>query len=412
MMTRKTRIKKITLFLTVSFMVLAVALTGALADEAVTFSPEQALLGLINQARQNPLETAASLGMDPEKILADFPDLGNLLQQGLSPLTWNENLAQAARVHTDDMFAQSYYSNISPDGRSHEERICETGYPAVESGESLGMILFANFIDPENAVRLTFEYMFQDELDPLRTEKRNILDPCLQDAGVSFQSGALVMGKNRWNVYLSTCDFGSTLSCPEAELYKLVNQARENPLSMVESLGMNPEEVLAYLPGWHDILTRGLPPLSFNLNLAAAARAHAADMLENGYFGSESLDGRTYVERIRESGYEWFLDTGESLWKGCLGRDDDVLNDLSENNYERIQTLIKETFKNIFIRELWSDKDEDRKILDNSFTEIGIGLAAGVSPELAGICGDRVLALVMDFGSGPQIEDLEVEAIP
>jgi uncharacterized protein YkwD len=394
--------KRIVVILLFLVFLLGETSVSAFADEVLPSPQEEALLALINQARENPLAVAASLGMDPEKILEDLPELEKILQEGLSPLTFNGNLAEAARVHTEDMFAQGYYSHLSPDGRDYDERIREIGYPAVVSGESLGMILFANFINPEDAVRLIFEYMFQDELDPSRTEKRNILDPCLKEAGISVQSGALGLGGARWNVYLATCDFGAVLSCQEAQLLQLINQARENPLQMAASLGMDPEQVLADFPEWHDLLTQGLPPLSFNTGLAEAARAHAADMLENGYYSHDSLDGRTLEDRIREAGYDP-LDAGETLWRACLCHDDVLLADLLENNNsEQIEILLQNIFRNIFTRSLWPSNTEEKNIVNASLKEVGIGLAFGISPELGGICGDRVLLLVMDFGSSSE----------
>ena len=364
---------------------------------------EQELLQLINQARENPLEMAESLGMDPDQVLNDLPDLYYILTQGISPLYFNQKLYTAATAHTLDMLENNYYSHTSLDGRTFEERIRASGYVPTATGESLGMILFANFINPEDAVRLIFEYMFQDELDPSRTEKRNILDPCLKEAGISVQSGVLGLGGARWNVYLATCDFGAVLSCPEAELLQLINQARENPLEMAASLGMDPDQVLAAFPEWHDLLTQGLPPLTFNATLAEAARAHAADMLENGYYSHDSLDGRTVEDRIREAGYDP-MDAGESLWRACLGRDDVLLNDFLENNNDQVKRLIQQIFKNIFTRELRPSNTEEKNIINASMKEVGIGLAVGISPELGGICGDRVLLLVMDFGSSSETQ--------
>jgi uncharacterized protein YkwD len=301
------------------------------------------------------------------------------------------------------MFAQGYYSSLSPDGRNYDGRIWESGYPAVVTGESLGMIVFANFINPEDAVRLIFGYMFQDELDPSRTEKRNILDPCLKEAGIGVESGALGLGGAQWNVYLATCDFGAVMSCPEAAFFQLINQARENPLEMAASLGMDPEQVLADFPEWHDLLTHGLPPLTFNTTLAEAARAHAADMLARGYYSHDSLDGRTVEERIREAGYDPLI-VGEALRQKCLGSDDLLLNDFLANNNEQVERLVQQIFKSIFTRELWPNNPEEKNILNVSMEEVGIGLAAGISPALGGICGDRVLLLVIDFGSSAEIE--------
>ena len=52
---------------------------------------------------------------------------------------------------------------------------------------------------------------------------------------------------------------------PEAKLLQLINQARENPLTVAASLGMDPEQILADFPEWHDLLTQGLPPLTFSM---------------------------------------------------------------------------------------------------------------------------------------------------
>jgi len=373
------------------------------ADEVLPSPQDEALLELINQARQNPLAVAASLGMDPAKILEDLPELEKILKDGLSPLTFNGNLAEAARAHTEDMFARSYYSHVSPDGRGYDERIRESGYPAAVSGESLGMILFANFINPEDAVRLIFEYAFYDELDPSRTEKRNILDPCLREAGISVNMGSLGLGGVQWNVYLATCDFGAVMSCPEGALFDLINLAREKPLDMAASLGLDPDQVLAELPEWYDILTQGLPPLTFHTALAKAARVHAADMLANGYYSHDSLDGRTYEDRIRETGYEP-LDAGEMLWLACLGHDDELVNDFLEDNNDQAKSLIQKIFKNIFMRELNPYHPDDKNIINASMKEIGIGFAAGICTGLETICGDRVLLLVMDFGSSSETQ--------
>ena len=228
-------------FLTI--LLLSISLAGGMsgtasAADAARSPQEGTLLELINQARQNPLGVAASMGMDPEKILRDLPELEKILKEGLPPLTFNNTLYDAARAHTADMFANNYYSHVSPDGRGYEARIRDAGYPAVATGESLGMLVFANFIDPQDAARFLFEYMFADELDPARTEKRNILDPSLKEAGVSIDTGVLSLGGVLWNVYLATCDFGAVITEPEAELLRLINLARANPLGMAESLGI------------------------------------------------------------------------------------------------------------------------------------------------------------------------------
>lgn len=394
----RSKIIHITLLAVVLFLVFSVSFSQA---QDVPSQHEQDLLQLINEARENPLIVATSLGMDADQILKDLPELEDILINGLPPLSFNENLYAAAGAHTRDMLEHGYYSHTSLDGRTFEERIRASGYVPTATGESLGMLAFFNFIQPAKAVELIFENMFMDELDPARTERRNILASDLEEAGIALRTGTLVLSGSACNVYLATCDFGAVLSCPEAELLQLINQARENPLEMAASLGMDPEQLLANFPELYDILTQGLPLLSFNTALAEAARAQAADMLENGYYSHDSLDGRTVEDRIREAGYDP-MDAGESLWRACLGRDDVLLNDFLENNNDQVKRLIQQIFKNIFTRELRPSNTEEKNIINASMKEVGIGLAVGISPELGGICGDRVLLLVMDFGSSSE----------
>jgi len=373
----------------------------AFAAEGLPSAHEEALLALINQARQNPLAVATSMGMDPEKILKDLPELETILKEGLPAVTFNGSLYETARAHTQDMLANGYYSHDSPDGRGYDARIRNDGYPAVATGESLGMLVFANFVDPGDAVKRLFEYMFWDELDPLRTEKRNILDPLLKEAGVSIDTGVISLGGALWNVYLATCDFGAVMSGPEAALFQLINQARENPLVVAASLGMDPEVILADFPEWHDLLTEGLPPLTFSGNLYKAAGAHAEDMLANEYFSSTSLDGRTFENRIRETGYN-LMNAGESIGIRCIGT---CLSDETAETNDRINAAVLLIFKKLFTRELQPNNTEQRNILNAGLKDAGIILVAGTSSKLGGICGDCVLLMVADFGLRSEQQD-------
>jgi len=326
---------------------------------------EEALLELINQARQNPLAAAASMGIDPEKILKDLPELETILKEGLPAVTFNGSLYETARTHTQDMFTNGYYSHDSPDGQGYDARIKNSGYPAVVTGESLGMLAFANFIDPGDAARRLFEYMFWDELDPLRTEKRNILDPSLKEAGVSIDTGVLSLGGTLWNVYLATCDFGSVISGPEGELLQLINQARANPLGMAESLGIDTVVFLEGRPELRAAFEQGFTPLTINGPLLSASGAHLRDMLENNYYGKISLDGRTYKERIEASGYR-FAAAGES--SGITWFTDPIDPSVA----------VRRIFESMFRYELEPSNGGDLTILDPRMKEAGIALGKGI----------------------------------
>lgn len=57
---------------------------------------------------------------------------------------------------------------------------------------------------------------------------------------------------------------------------------------------------------------RGLSDLTYNSKLASAARAKAADMIENGYFDHNSPDGKTPWTFIKGAGYS-YTKAGENL---------------------------------------------------------------------------------------------------
>jgi hypothetical protein len=253
------------------------------------------------------------------------------------------------------------------------------------------MLAFANFINPGDAARFLFAYIYSDELDPSRTEKRNILDPLLKEAGVSIDTGVLRLGGAPWNVYLATCDFGAVIPAPEAKLFQLINQARKNPLTVAATLGMDQQQILADLPELNDVLTQGLSPLTFSSSLYKAAREHAEDMLAKGYFSHDSLDGRTYKDRIRETGYK-LMDAGEYMELQCLG------TGLTDETNGRIDSLVGFMFEKLFIRELQTDTVVQRNILNAGLKEVGISIITGTSRELGGLCGDFMLLMVADFG--------------
>lgn len=53
---------------------------------------------------------------------------GNTLMKPVSPLTWNVQLAYAAREHARDMYGKNYFSHQSKDGRTLHDRLLKAGY--------------------------------------------------------------------------------------------------------------------------------------------------------------------------------------------------------------------------------------------------------------------------------------------
>jgi len=61
-------------------------------------------------------------------------------QQGLSPLTGNEELTRIARKHSQDMAKRNYFSHQSPEGRGFSWRYAQGGYSCgVTAGDRIYM---------------------------------------------------------------------------------------------------------------------------------------------------------------------------------------------------------------------------------------------------------------------------------
>lgn len=58
------------------------------------------------------------------------------------------------------------------------------------------------------------------------------------------------------------------------------------------------------------------PPLEMNPTIRIAARAHSVDMGRNGYFEHDSLDGRTFADRMRMAGFSGAQPWGENIAAG------------------------------------------------------------------------------------------------
>jgi uncharacterized protein YkwD len=121
---------------------------------------------------------------------------------------------------------------------------------------------------------------------------------------------------------------------------------------------------------------RGLKPLKSNRRLARAANSHAKDMVAHGYFSHDSMNGGTFVDRIRKAGYvpaRSFPTLGEDLaWgSGTLGTPREIVQSWMESPPHRAN------------------------ILNPRFREAGMGVAFG-DPG----AGEDGMTYAVDFGSG------------
>ncbi|ONH24446.1 CAP domain-containing protein [Pseudofrankia asymbiotica] len=97
----------------------------------------------------------------------------------------------------------------------------------------------------------------------------------------------------------------------------------------------------------------GCGPLAVDARLTAAAQGHSADMAQKNYFSHTSLDGRSFADRIRATGFP-----GTS-----------IAENIAAGGTTAAQTV-----------EMWMNSEGHRaNILNCSYTHIGVGYAEGGS---------------------------------
>ncbi len=149
-------------------------------------------------------------------VYADFEseviDLVNAERaaQGLHPLSLDNDLATAARDHSEDMGLQGYFSHTSLDGRTVPDRITAAGYSYNTYGENIA----AGQPTPENVIAAWMSSS---------GHRANILNPNFCDIGVGY---AYLAGSPYGHYW--TQDFGrktGVSSCPGIETYTITAAA-------------------------------------------------------------------------------------------------------------------------------------------------------------------------------------------
>lgn len=154
---------------------------------------EKQALALVNQIRRAPLEAAAQLGLSPDQVLNDLPDLAGILLNGLPPLTMSGRLYLASDAHARDMMENDYLSDTSEDGRTLNDRLLERGYFPLAAAEARRLLVSTDPVSPEAALAMQMERLLRRELSP-DCEDRLLLNPEVREAGIRI----LWRGPDSW----------------------------------------------------------------------------------------------------------------------------------------------------------------------------------------------------------------------
>ncbi|SNX56207.1 uncharacterized protein YkwD [Streptomyces sp. TLI_55] len=257
-------------------------------------------------------QAAPSLSLSPSPSPAGFLGLVNSARAaaGSPPVALDPRLTSAAQAHASAMAASGRLGVEAPDGVSVYQRLTATGFTYVTVGEHLvsGPRSPAEFVD-----------------HCLRTAqpRQTLRDPAFTHAGLAYAA-----------------DHRS------GDLYWTALWAR--PLTPAE-LARTASEVVDRTNG--ERTRHGLPPLTVDPRLTAAAQAHSTDMIARAFYSHTAPDGSKPWDRAAAAGASR-RSIGENIACGQRSPAEVV--------------------------ECWMNSPGHRaNILKPDFTHIGIGFAGG-----------------------------------
>jgi len=161
----------------------------------------------INQVRNNPRSALDRLHLSVDMVQTKLGAGAWILDAGLSPLAWNDQLAASARAHGRDMLDRLYYNYYTPEGVGPGERIEAAGYQADIWNETLGVLVFRDFVDLQRGIDSLLENVLRDEFLANESASRNLLSPVLTQVGVAIFAETVPLLDTEPYVYLLVMDF-------------------------------------------------------------------------------------------------------------------------------------------------------------------------------------------------------------
>ncbi len=152
------------------------------------------------------------------------------LERGLSTLTLDPELSQAASNKAADMFAKDYWAHIAPDGATPWGFIKNSGYEYLYAGENLARG-FSNTSDVVNAWMAS------------PSHKDNILSSNYADVGFAVSSGSLTGSDTVLVVEMFGTKYAGTAATPV-----IATSPVSSPIPTPIISGPNPSEAVPTVP--------------------------------------------------------------------------------------------------------------------------------------------------------------------
>ena len=168
----------------VALLIMAVAVSLFSYEPVLTLSGELASPDFSTPA--SPLEQGRNLYLDNEniKILEQY-----VLQymnveranNGLPPLVWNDKLADAGKMHSQDMADRNYLSHYSPEGEGVENRLYRVGYRFSVAGENIFEATYLEDREPAELAKIVVTGWMES-----KGHRFNILNRAYEECGVGI----------------------------------------------------------------------------------------------------------------------------------------------------------------------------------------------------------------------------------
>ena|GEM_PF-2361285 len=166
---------------------------------------ESEILARLNLARNNPWAEAERLGLDTEVLRAEVVPEETAAQwdQGLWPLVHNDILNEVAKAHCEDMIGRGFFSHVTPEGLTPEDRVISAGYNATIVKEELGALAFNSYLDPGEAARMLMDALLRDSLvQRVAEEGPTLLNERVAEVGIALLGGELTICEEQTHAYV------------------------------------------------------------------------------------------------------------------------------------------------------------------------------------------------------------------
>jgi len=230
---------------------------------------EAALLMKIHGARLNPRKALIGLGINAGQFIRCYPDMKHYLNGGLAELLQDDRLFSSADKYAQEMVKEKHFSRISLDGSTPEKRFQKFSYFSKFADESLGILLFRNYLSKDAAVDALYRNIIENEVKCKNNRDLIVFNPHFKDIGLSIKSGSLDIKGVKLNFYLAVVDLGADI----------VNQVEKKMVS---------DANLARISGSLNIAK--MSPLKFDMDFYNLARKLATKRLDNLIKSADTAD--------------------------------------------------------------------------------------------------------------------------